>query len=115
MGDRFMKVATSSTQGVNSAPPKSADEIKKKSIESSKKDSAKIPPKIGGSSPEKVEISSRARDIEKAEKIAKAPSENNEAKIEALKKAVQSGQYKIDEDAIADRLITEHMQTASVM
>ena len=62
---------------------------------------------IGSSS--KVELSSRAQDIKKAKELATPGSDDiDEAKVARLQAMIDSGGYKINAEAIADRLLDEH-------
>lgn len=59
-------------------------------------------------------ISERAREMAEAKKIAGAAPDVREDKIAELKKRIASGEYKIDPGKIADRLVDEHLETASL-
>ena len=63
-------------------------------------------------SSDKVSISSRAKEASMAREVAKYSPEVDEEKVARLKAAIQNGQYKVDADAIADRLVDEHIATA---
>lgn len=56
----------------------------------------------------KVDIPDAIKDFSKIKKVADAaPERDNTAKIEALKKQIQAGTYKVDYDALADKVISE--------
>lgn len=58
----------------------------------------------------RVDLSSRAQDIRKAKELA-TPSESvDEAKVARLQKLIDEGTYQVNADAIADRLLDEHMK-----
>lgn len=59
-----------------------------------------------------VNVSPRAKNIQKATEIAK---QNNvdEAKVARLQKMIDAGEYKVDADAVAERLLNEHLMTSS--
>ncbi len=62
---------------------------------------------IGSSS--KVELSSRAQDIKKAKELATPGNDDiDEAKVARLQAMIDSGGYKVNAEAIADRLLDEH-------
>ncbi len=63
-------------------------------------------------SSDKVSISSRAKDAALAKEVAKSSPDINEEKVARLKAAIQNGTYKVDSDAVADRLVDEHLSTA---
>jgi negative regulator of flagellin synthesis FlgM len=60
----------------------------------------------GGSA--RVDVSTRAQDMARAKELATPSDDIDEAKVERLQRLIDSGQYKIDAEAIADRLIDEH-------
>ena len=60
----------------------------------------------------KSEISSRAKEMSKAKSLAEQAPDVREAKVEDLKRRIAAGKYNVDADAIADRLMSEHMATA---
>jgi len=61
---------------------------------------------IGGSS--KVDVSDRAQMMQKAKEIA-SQGTVDEARVARLQKLIDEGKYKTDANAIADRLVDEHM------
>ncbi len=63
---------------------------------------------IAGSS--KVDLSDRARDVKRAKELATPDDSVDEAKVARLQKMIDDGKYKVDADAIADRLLDEHMK-----
>lgn len=56
----------------------------------------------------KINVSPRARQVNKAMEIAKDDSVD-EAKIARLQKMIDGGEYKVDAEAVADRLVNEHL------
>ena len=75
--------------------------------------SSRISKSEASDSDDKVEISERAkvnvRDTAKAKELAKAAPDVDEAKVAKLKAAIKNGSYKVDEDAIADRMVDDHL------
>lgn len=61
---------------------------------------------IGSSS--RVELSPRAQDIKKAKELATPDDSIDEAKVARLQALIDSGSYKVNAEAIADRLLDEH-------
>ncbi len=57
---------------------------------------------------ENVNVSERAQMMQKAKDIASDTSVD-QAKVARLQKLIDEGKYKTDADAIADRLIDEHL------
>jgi negative regulator of flagellin synthesis FlgM len=75
--------------------------------------SAKSKPGVGGldkTDSARVELSQRAQDIKKAKELATPSGDIDEAKVARLQKMIDEGKYKIDAEAIADRLLDEHMK-----
>lgn len=56
-----------------------------------------------------VNVSERAQMMSKAKEIAGSPMTVDEAKVARLQKMIDEGNYKVDAEAIADRLVDEHM------
>ncbi len=62
----------------------------------------------------KVELSQRAQDIKKAKELAMSKTDEvDEAKVARLQKMIDEGKYKVDAEAVADRLVDEHLLTNS--
>lgn len=58
---------------------------------------------------DKADISSQSREMNKiSETLAAAPDLRAE-KVEALKKQIESGQYQVNSDAVAEKLIKEFL------
>lgn len=57
----------------------------------------------------KLNLSDRAQMMQKAKDIASEPMGVDEARVARLQKMIDEGKYKIDADAIADRLVDEHL------
>lgn len=60
----------------------------------------------------KVSISDRAHEIAKAKDIAMATSDVRADKVRELKEKIQSGKYKVDASAVADRMVNEALEEA---
>lgn len=63
----------------------------------------------GNQNSAKINLSDRAQQMQKAKDIASA-STVDEAKVARLQKMIDEGKYKVDADAIADRLVDEHLR-----
>lgn len=61
---------------------------------------------LGGST--RVDLSPRAQEMAKAKELARPNDSIDEAKVARLQKLIDDGKYKVDADAIADRLLDEH-------
>jgi flagellar biosynthesis anti-sigma factor FlgM len=55
-----------------------------------------------------VDVSSRAQEMRKAKELATPSDDVDEAKVARLQALIDSGKYKVDSEAIADRLLDEH-------
>ena len=55
-----------------------------------------------------MDVSERAQLMQKAKDIA-SKSSVDEAKVARLQKLIDEGKYKVDADAVADRLVNAHM------
>ncbi|OIQ18252.1 MAG: flagellar biosynthesis anti-sigma factor FlgM [Bacteriovorax sp. MedPE-SWde] len=55
----------------------------------------------------KVDIPEAVKDFSKIKKVADAAEIDNTQKIEALKKQIAAGTYKVDYDAVADKILGE--------
>lgn len=60
----------------------------------------------------KVDLSSRAQDIQKAKDIAMSSPDVDQAKIEKFQKLIDEGKYKVDSKAIAERMVDEQLMAA---
>lgn len=58
---------------------------------------------------ERVAISGRAKETAKAKELAMSAPDTDEARIAKLKAAISDGSYKVSADAIADKLVDEHL------
>ena len=56
-----------------------------------------------------VNVSERAQMMQKAKELALKADNVDEAKVARLQKLIDEGKYKVDADAIADRLVDEHL------
>lgn len=59
-------------------------------------------------SPSNVSVSERAQMMAKAKEIA-SKTTVDEAKVARLQKMIDEGKYKVDAQAVADRLVDEHL------
>jgi negative regulator of flagellin synthesis FlgM len=66
---------------------------------------------VAASGDAKAEISAKGKEFAKAKAIANNAPDVREEKIAALKKRIAEGHYKVDADAIADRMVDEHLKT----
>ncbi len=62
----------------------------------------------------KADISSKAKEFSKAKEVATGAPDVREQKIAELKKRIEEGKYKVNPEAVADKMIKEHAQTAAL-
>ena len=105
-----MKVTSNklpSTMPSNTSGAGEASKAKAGGLESLLETKAKSTADLGSSS--KVELSSRAQEIKKAKELATPDMDSvDEAKVARLQAMIDSGGYKVNAEAIADRLLDEH-------
>jgi negative regulator of flagellin synthesis FlgM len=59
-----------------------------------------------------AEISSKAKDMAKAQQIAADTPDVREAKIAALREQIQNKKYNVSANDVADRLVDDHIRLA---
>ncbi|MEN9724022.1 MAG: hypothetical protein RJB38_2008 [Pseudomonadota bacterium] len=59
----------------------------------------------------KAEISSKAKDLAKAKEVAGQAPDVREDKIAELKARIAAGKYEVNAQAVADRLVDEHLSS----
>jgi flagellar biosynthesis anti-sigma factor FlgM len=64
-------------------------------------------------SSEKVNLSQRVLDMQKIKELATPTNSVDEAKVARLQKMIDEGEYKVDGEAVADRLLAEHLNLPS--
>ena len=57
----------------------------------------------------KVQLSDKAQLMQRAKEIALNAPDTDEAKIARLQKMIDEGKYRVDADAVADRLVDNHL------
>ncbi|MBX2995065.1 MAG: flagellar biosynthesis anti-sigma factor FlgM [Bdellovibrionaceae bacterium] len=62
---------------------------------------------LGSADAAKVNLSTRAQDIKRAQDIAKSTPDINEEKVARLQKLIDEGNYKVDAEKIAGKMIDE--------
>lgn len=63
----------------------------------------------GVSDSSKVELSSRAKDVQKIKDLALSAPDVDQAKVDKFQKLIDSGKYQVDAKAIANKLVDEHL------
>lgn len=62
----------------------------------------------------KADISAKGKEFAKAKAIAKDAPDVREAKIAELKKRIADGKYNVNPEAIADKMVDEHLKTSDI-
>ena len=57
----------------------------------------------------KVDVSNRAQDMKRIKEVAMAAPDVDEAKVAKFQKLIDSGEYKVDAESVADRMVDDHM------
>tara|TARA_B100001248_G_C27399520_1_gene468908 strand:- start:5352 stop:5672 length:321 start_codon:yes stop_codon:yes gene_type:complete len=58
----------------------------------------------------KINVSQRAQDINKIKQVATQAPDVDQAKVEKFRELINSGKYKIDAQAIADRMVDQELE-----
>lgn len=107
-----MKVDSSSPQTVQNSEVAGGKKVNKNATANdAKKTTTSAAPT---DSEVKAEFSSRAKDFSKAKQVASETPDVREAKVAELKKRIAEGKYKVDANAVADRMVDEHLNTAGL-
>lgn len=83
-----------------------------KASEKSKASDLKGQQSVGFGAPadsSKVELSARAKDIQKIKDLALSAPDVDQAKVDKFQKLIDAGKYKVDAKAIADKMVDEHL------
>ena len=67
--------------------------------------------KIDTSSSARINLSERAQDMKRITDIAKSIPDVDEAKVAKYQKLIDSGEYKVDAEAVADKMVDEFALT----
>lgn len=59
--------------------------------------------------PTRVNLSQRARDIQRAKEVATSAPDIDEAKVAKFQKLIDEGKYNVSAEDIADKMVDEHL------
>ena len=104
-----MKVNSATTQSIQNKDIAGASGAKRADKSSAAESASKAGTAAIDSSAVKPEISSRAREFSQAKEVAEKTSDVREEKIAELKRRIASGNYQINAQAIADKMVDEHV------
>jgi negative regulator of flagellin synthesis FlgM len=62
----------------------------------------------------KPEISARAKEMKVAKEIAENTPDVRQSKVDELKAKIAAGKYNVDAEALASKLVDEHLKTAAM-
>lgn len=62
-----------------------------------------------GATASKVAVSSRAQEAKKIKEIAMAAPDVDQAKVEKFRKLIEEGKYKVDANAVADKMVDDEL------
>jgi len=99
---------TAGSSGIQSLESKKTDKASNASKLASGEKSENVATSLRSDSAN-TDISSKAKDMAKAKQIAADAPDVREAKIAALKEQIQNKKYNVGADAIADKLVDDHM------
>lgn len=62
----------------------------------------------------RTEISSKSKAFGHAKAVATAAPDTRDERIAELKKRISAGDYKVDSDAVADRMVDDHLRMSGI-
>ena len=105
-----MKINPNVAAGSSGIQSSDTKKLEKTKVSGYEKSENSVSVKKGDSA--NAEISSKAKDMAKAKQIASDTPDVREAKIAALKEQIQNKKYNVGADAIADKLVDDHIRMA---
>jgi negative regulator of flagellin synthesis FlgM len=60
----------------------------------------------------KAQISTKGKEFARAKEVATSAPDVREERIAELKRRIAAGKYQVDANAVADRMVDEHLKTA---
>lgn len=104
-----MKVSNSGPKNVaGNAPTTSTADVAKSALSGKSSAAEALGATVGSST--NVNVSSRAQEMKRAKEMSTPSSDVDEAKVARLQAMIDSGAYKVDSDAIAERLVSEQLK-----
>jgi flagellar biosynthesis anti-sigma factor FlgM len=96
------------TGNINGVDPQKTDRLDLKSKQG-KKDLGSLDKSAEFNDAARVDLSQRAQDMKKIKDLAMAEPSGRAEKIARLQKLIDEGNYKVDTEAVADRMVDEHL------
>ncbi len=59
----------------------------------------------------KIDLSDRAQEAKRIQELATAAPDVDTEKVEKFRRLIDSGEYKVDAKAVADKMVDEHLET----
>ncbi len=103
-----MKVSNSGPRNVADALPAVAAETTKSARNSKSSAAEALGATVGSST--KVDLSSRAQEMKRVKEMSTPSGQVDEAKVARLQALIDSGSYKVDAEALAERLVSEQLK-----
>lgn len=105
-GNKLPNTMPTAGADIASKASEAAKAAKASGIEASIAGKTKSSADLGSAS--RVAVSGRAQDMQRAKELATPSNDIDEAKVARLQALIDKGDYKINAEAIADRLLDEH-------
>jgi negative regulator of flagellin synthesis FlgM len=102
-----MKVQSQNAQNLEAAQNLNQSKKTDRAAAAAKSKSASAP---SGEASVNTNISSRAKEMAQAKSVAAQAPDVRDERVERLKKMIAEGKYKVDEKAIADKMVKEHLE-----
>ena len=109
-----MRVTSTTTNTQSSDVQSTKGASKAVAADKAKKSSKGTSASAAESGDTKTDISPKAKEFAQAKKIASDAPDVREAKIAELRKRISEGHYKVDADAVADRMVDDHLQMSGL-
>lgn len=92
------------------------DGTKTDAIKNSKTDKSSLLKDIGANQlgeSSRVDLSPRAQEARRIKEIANATPDVDMAKVEKFRQLIDQGKYKVDANAVADKMVDDHLEMES--
>jgi negative regulator of flagellin synthesis FlgM len=103
-----MRVSQTGSKNVQSTEVTGSKGLERASQTKGARKAKEAAPATGAGESAQTAISSKAKEFAKAQTVASSAPDVREEKIAELRKRIAAGKYKIDDDAIAGRMVDEH-------
>ena len=108
-----MRVNPNSSSSIQSTQTSETSQAGKAEKAKAKKGSTSADEVASTATPESggAQISAKGREMAQAKAVAEGAPDVREAKIAELRKRIAEGKYKVDPEAVADRMVDDHLKT----